>query len=201
MVARYDNRQTPHLCEEKIAFFEKDESMKTTHRLTACLLMSSVALLANAQSRLPAGESNYIEFGLVPVHVKSETGDVSHPQAARLTIGGELHPNWAVEGFYLTAYSKDTRPGFDATATHYGATLKPKVAMTENTEFFARFGWAHSNITVSDAGSRTGSDFIYGLGFQTYFTKSVYGQLDYMNYYDKDGISSKAYSLSVGTRF
>lgn len=175
--------------------------MKTNYKLTVSLLIFMTAVSANAQGRLPTDESNYVEFGLVPVRIKSEIGDVSHPKVSRLTIGRELHPNWAIEGFYMTTYSNDSRAGFDGKVTHYGATLKPKVAITESTELFARIGWAHTNITVSDSGSRTGSDFIYGLGFQTYFTKSVYGQLDYMSYYDKDGISSKTYSLSVGTRF
>ena len=54
---------------------------------------------------------------------------------------------------------------------------------------------------TSCSGSRSGTDFAYGLGIQTNFTKTVYGQVDYMQSYDKDGVSAKGYTLSLGTRF
>jgi mRNA deadenylase 3'-5' endonuclease subunit Ccr4 len=66
---------------------------------------------------------------------------------------------------------------------------------------FARLGVTRSDITASAAGAHTGTDLSYGVGVQTNFTKTVYGQLDYMNYFDKDNISAKGFALSVGSRF
>jgi len=175
--------------------------MKSCLKFIFPLMLSLTALQTSAQTVVPTDQNYYIEFGLTPLHVRSEAGDVSHPQAARLAFGKNVHPNWALEGFYLTTYTKDSRPGFDATATHYGLALKPKVAMTDSTELFARLGWSHANMTVATDGSRTGTDFTYGWGIQTAFTKSVYGQLDYMTYYDKEGTSAKGFTLAIGTRF
>ena len=101
----------------------------------------------------------------------------------------------------MTTMTKETRVGFDGTTSNYGIALKPKMALTASTDVFARVGWAYSDITASAAGSRTGTDAIYGLGVQSYITPSVYAQLDYMSYFQKDGITAKGYTLSIGTRF
>ena len=119
--------------------------MKSCLKFIFPMMLSLAALQASAQTVVPTDQNYYIEFGLTPLHVRSEVGDVSHPQAARLTFGKNVHPNWALEGFYLTTYTRDSRPGFDATATHYGLALKPKVAMTDSTDLFARLGWSHGD--------------------------------------------------------
>ena len=166
-----------------------------------CIVSTALVVNVAATHNTVQAEGLYGEIGLTPVHVKSEAGDVSHPQAMRFLIGTDLHENLALEALYVATYSKDSRPGFDAKATHYGLMLKPQYSITNETIAFARVGVAHANFTASSAGSRTGTDLAYGVGLQTNFSKSVYGQIDYMNYYDKEGQSSKAYTLSVGTRF
>jgi opacity protein-like surface antigen len=91
--------------------------------------------------------------------------------------------------------------GYDASIKGFGLFLKPKMALTENTEVFARAGVMRTEIIASPRGSHTGTDVAYGLGIQTNFTKSVYGQLDYMHSYDRDSVAAKGYTLSLGTRF
>jgi mRNA deadenylase 3'-5' endonuclease subunit Ccr4 len=75
------------------------------------------------------------------------------------------------------------------------------MALTQDTLVFARLGVTRSDFTASAAGSRTGTDYSYGVGVQTNFTKTLYGQLDYMNYFDKDNASAKGFALSIGSRF
>jgi hypothetical protein len=58
-----------------------------------------------------------------------------------------------------------------------------------------------AEITAAAGGSRSGTDLAYGLGIQTNFSKTVYGQLDYMNTYDRDNMTAKGYTLSVGMRY
>lgn len=97
--------------------------------------------------------------------------------------------------------SKDSRTGYDAAVSGYGIFLKPKMALTDSTEIFARVGAMRSKITAATGGAHTGNDVAYGLGIQTNFTKTVYGQLDYMQSYDRDSVAAKGYTLSLGTRF
>ncbi len=175
--------------------------MKFLASPTLSVIRTALAFSTLALFNAAHAQDYYGEIGLTPIHLKSEAGDISHPQTMRFLFGKDVNENLAIEALYLTTYSKDSLPGFDAKSTHYGLVLKPKYAITSETIVFARFGVAHANFTASSAGSRTGTDLAYGLGLQTNLTKSVYGQIDYMNYYDKDGQSSKGYTLSLGTRF
>lgn len=75
------------------------------------------------------------------------------------------------------------------------------MAISASTELFARAGFMRSDVTASSAGSHTGTDMAYGLGIQTNITKTMYGQVGYMNLRDSDGVSAKGYTLSIGTRF
>jgi hypothetical protein len=195
-------RQTDDCCNDSHHLFLKKEfEMKflatpSFNDIRTVLALSTFALFNAAHA-----QDYYGEIGLTPIHLKSETGDISHPQNMRFLIGKDVHENLAIEALYLTTYSKDSRPGFNAESTHYGLVIKPKYAITAETIAFARFGVARSNFTASSAESRKGTDLAYGIGLQTKLTTSLYGQLDYMNYYDKNGQSSKGFTLSMGTRF
>ena len=102
---------------------------------------------------------------------------------------------------YTTTVSKDNRVGYDASVSHFGIFIKPKMALTDNTEAFVRVGAVRADITAATGASHKGNDLAYGLGIQTNFTKSVYGQLDYMNAYERSGVAAKGYTVSLGARF
>lgn len=155
---------------------------------------------AQAQNRTSADNGYYGEIGYSQVDV-SGAGGAAKPDAARFLIGNELNKNLNVEVLYITTVSKDSRTGYDAAVSGYGIFLKPKMALTDNTEIFARVGAMRSKITAATGGAHTGNDVAYGLGIQTNFTKTVYGQLDYMQSYDRDSVAAKGYTLSLGTRF
>lgn len=155
---------------------------------------------AQAQSLHAADYSYYSEIGYSPVDV-SGTGGNATPHAVRLLFGNVINKNLGLEAMYSTTVSKDSRQGYDASYSGFGIFLKPKMAVTENTEVFARVGVLRADITASSNGSHTGSDFAYGLGVQTNITQSVYGQLDYMHSYDRDSVAAKGYTLSLGMRF
>lgn len=155
---------------------------------------------AQAQSRTSADYGYYGEIGYSPVDV-SGTGGNAKPHAVRFLIGNEINKNLGIEAVYTTTMSKDSRMGYDASFSGFGLLLKPKMALTDSTEIFARVGLLRADITASTSGSHTGTDMAYGLGIQTNFTKSVYGQLDYMHSYDRDSVAAKGYTLSIGTRF
>ncbi len=166
------------------------------------IFVTSIVLGALVQgTNANAQDGYYGEIGWSPLDVKNEADNVSHPKAMRLLIGKEFHENLAVEALYMATYNNDSQTGFEAKATHFGLLLKPKYAITTDTQAFARIGVTYSNFTASSVGDRKGSELAYGIGLQTSFSKSVYGQIDYMNYYEKDGQSSKGYTVSIGTRF
>lgn len=174
--------------------------MKKIHLIAIVSLAILSATGVQAQSRTAADNGYYGEVGYSPVDVSGAGGGAS-PHAIRFLIGTELNKNLGLEATYTTTYSKDSRLGYDASFSGMGIFLKPKMALTESTEVFARVGAVRADITASTGGSHTGTDMAYGLGIQTNFTKTVYGQLDYMQSYDRDSVAAKGYTLSVGTRF
>jgi len=175
--------------------------MKNSKYALIALLSALAAGAASAQSM--SNQGYYGEVGYTPISI-SGGGLTFKPKLARLVVGKDIHENLSVEGMYGATVSKDNYQGVDVSANAYGIFLKPKMEIAKDTEVFARVGWVHSEIKGSWGGgsaSSSGSDASYGLGIQTKFTKDFYGQLDYMNYYDKNGTTSKGFTVSVGTRF
>jgi opacity protein-like surface antigen len=175
--------------------------MKTTYFVALTLLATLAGTGAQAQSRSNADVGYYGEIAYTPLEVGDSAATTSKPKAMRFIIGKDLSPTLAIEGMYTSTMSKDDRGTFNASVSNYGIHLKPKMALTADTLVFARVGVTRSDITASAAGSHTGTDLSYGVGVQTNFTKTVYGQLDYMNYFDKDNTSAKGFALSIGSRF
>jgi opacity protein-like surface antigen len=188
-----------HATDHSMSYF-KGTCMKKLHLIAIASLAVLCATGAQAQSRTAADNGYYGEIGYSPVDVSGVSGSAT-PLTLRFLVGNELNKNLALEGMYITTTSKDTRVGYDASIKGFGLFLKPKMALTENTEVFARAGVMRTEIIASPRGSHTGTDVAYGLGIQTNFTKSVYGQLDYMHSYDRDSVAAKGYTLSLGTRF
>ncbi|WP_281891350.1 porin family protein [Limnohabitans sp. TEGF004] len=180
----------------------KERKMKTTKIALATLFSLCVAGSALADS-YKNDSGYYAELGYTPLSLGDSTATVK-PKLARFGVGKNVHENLAVEAMYATTVSKDTYQGADVTSSGYGLFLKPKMEIAKNTELFGRLGWFKTNLKVSASGlsaADSGSDFSYGLGVQTKLTDTLYGQVDYMNFYHKDGITSKALSFSIGARF
>lgn len=159
-------------------------------------------MISGVQAQTQVGSVNtfYGEVGLSPVEVSGAGGD-ARPFAVRLLVGNELTKNLGLDLMYTATISKDSRSGYNAYFNGLGLFVKPKVALTEGTEVFARLGVLRSDITASAAGRDLGTDIAYGVGIQTYFTKTVYGQFDYMHSYDRDNVAAKGFTVSAGTRF
>ncbi len=176
--------------------------MKNSKYALVAVLTVLTAGIASAQSK--TNDSGYYgEIGYTPLSIGDS--DVTYkPKLARFIFGKDINENLSIEGMYSTTISKDSQQGVDVSANGYGIFLKPKMEVAKDTEIFGRVGWAKSELKGSWNGgsdSTSGSDVSYGLGVQTKFTQDVYGQIDYMNYYKKDGTTSKGFTVSVGTRF
>ena len=119
-------------------------------------------------------------------------------------VGVNVHDNLSVEGMAAVTVVSDTYQNADISANAWGVFLKPKLQVTQDTQVFARAGYVSSELKASVsnyAASTSGSDVGYGLGGQTQITSKVYGQIDYMNYYNKNGFAAKGFTVSVGARF
>lgn len=130
------------------------------------------------------------------------------PKLARLIAGKNINENLDVEGMLAFTVSKDTwvsNANSDAVSSkNLGIYAKPKMVMTRDTEIFGRIGLSHTSWKNDSTGGNTSGSFTklgYGVGVQTQFTKDVYSQLDYMDFGEKDGVSAKGFTISVGTRF
>jgi opacity protein-like surface antigen len=174
--------------------------MKKLHNIALAALAVMCAAGAQAQSQTATNNDTYIEIGYSPIQV-SQNGSEATPDAARFLVGVELNKNMAFEAMYVMTSRKESRVGYEGQINGYGLFLKPKMGLTDNTEIFARVGAMRAEITASTSGAYTGNDWAYGLGVQTNFTKSVYGQLDYMTSYNRENVAAKGYALSLGMRF
>jgi hypothetical protein len=177
--------------------------MKNPKHVLIALFAVLAAGIASAQAM--SDQSYYGEVGYTSLNIKNDdNGFEIKPKLARFIVGKEIDKNLSIEGSYAITASKDsvTLDGekYTAKATMYGMYLKPKFEIAKDVEAFARIGVIHSK--YEDEGSSVSkTNASYGLGIQAQFTKDVYGQLDYMNYYKQDGVTGKGFTVSVGTRF
>lgn len=172
------------------------------HALVALL---AVLAAGTASAQFMSNQGYYGEVGYTSLNVKNDNNgfDIT-PKLARLIVGKEIDKNLSVEGTYAFTASKDsaTLSGtkYTGKASMYGAYLKPKFEISQDVEVFARVGALHTK--YEDEGSSISkTKASYGIGVQAQFTKDVYGQVDYMNYYKQDGMTGKGFTVSVGTRF
>ncbi len=177
--------------------------MKKSKYALIALLTALAANSASAQSM--SNKGYYGEIGYTAMTLKNTTnGFDATPKLARLTVGKDINENLSVEAMYAASISNGNSLGTDVSADAYGIFLKPKMEVAKDAEVFARVGWVHVNEQEKAGGvSRSFSDSgaAYGFGIQSKFTNNFYGQLDYMNYYDKDAKSAKGFTVSIGTSF
>lgn len=176
--------------------------MKTSK--SACFaLVAALSASAVCAQTTNKDSGHYAELGYLPLNMSDGTYTVK-PQMARFMVGTEINENLSVEGMVGATVSKDKQAGVDYSSTAYGLFLKPKMEVATATQIFARVGYVHTSLDARTANARAtayDSSVAYGLGVQTQFTKDVYGQLDYMDYYRKDNQTVKGFTVSVGMRF
>lgn len=154
-----------------------------------------------------ADASYYGEVGHLAL--KFDDGRVSvTPRLARFTVGKNINENLAFEVMAALTVSKGKWREADVqgelSGKQLGIYVKPKLKITKDTEIFARVGVSHSSWksnTATDENNDSFAKLAHGLGVQTQLTKDVYGQLDYMDLGQKNGLSAKGFSVSLGTRF
>lgn len=174
----------------------------------AALLFTAAA--ANAQQYGPVAHTSplYGELGYTWAKVQGGGASVK-PGMLRGIIGYDFHPNLAVEGMIGVGVKDDSTnvagTPVDGKLEHtYGVYLKPKIDITPAFQLFGRVGYASTRVKLDSpvaSMSSTKGDWSYGAGVQYAFGRATYAGLDYMRYYNKDGVKVDGVTLSVGYHF
>ncbi len=181
------------------------ERLKMKNSKNALVVLAAVLATGAVSAQSMSNQGYYGEVGYTALNIKNNANgfDIT-PKLARLIAGKEINKSLAVEGTYAFTASNDSAvvnsTKYTGKASFFGAYLKPKLEITQDIEAFARVGALHTK--YEDEGSSfSKTKLSYGIGVQAQFNKDVYGQLDYMNYGKKDGVTAKGFTVSMGTRF
>ena len=180
--------------------------MKKLKHIAMAMTALTIAGAAGAQTMTDSGY--YAEIGYTPLEIKFDNVKLK-PNLVRLVVGKDVHENLAIEAMAATTIAKDTQSiqgtELKTSATAYGLYLKPKVALTKDTELFMRLGYVNTQLKFEGSSSsfltESDSSASYGIGITTKFSKDVYGGLDYVTYYSKDGTNISGLTASIGVRF
>jgi opacity protein-like surface antigen len=182
---------------------------KHVNRLSILVLLAAGASV-HAQSQTPANPW-YGELAYAPVQIKQDGKTDGTAKNLRGVVGYELHPNVALEGL-LSLGVKDASvtdadgPVDTRVNRVVGLYVKPKVAVSQDIELFARLGYARTKVTstltaTGDAESESASDVSYGLGASYRINDSWSAVVDYMRYSEKHGMRLQGWAVGLRLKF
>jgi hypothetical protein len=172
------------------------------YKHVVALALIGASALASAQEK-KSGDF-YVEAGYLHGNFDI-SGDVDDDFGAGiLKFGYNAHENLAIEVMGATGFSKAKKYGISVDLSHaFGIYAKPKVVLGD-AEVFARIGYTDLKAKASGYGyseSDSDGDVSFGVGISYSFAKNVYGQIDYMRYYDRQGTEVGGPSVSIGFKF
>ena len=174
------------------------------------LVLLAMGVSAHAQTQKPANPW-YGELAYAPVKIKEAGVTDGTAKNLRGILGYELHPNVALEGLLsLGVGDASVTVDGDLVDTRVnrvvGLYVKPKVAVSQDIELFARLGYVRTKVTstlaaTGEAESESASDVSYGFGASYRINDRWSAVVDYMRYYDKDGVRLQGLSAGLRLRF
>jgi opacity protein-like surface antigen len=184
--------------------------------IAAAAVLAMLGTSAQAQTAARPAPAVYGEVGYAFLKAKAE-GESVNLGALRGILGYDFHQNLALEGMLAFGVKDHTESAVISGVTvkaklelqnSYGIYVKPKFNPTPELELFARLGWARSEAKVeasaggfSASESDSDSDFSYGVGVKYNFNPRTSVGLDYMRYFDKDGLTIDGVTVGFGYRF
>ena len=180
------------------------------HIVALSVALACTGAFAQSKSK---DDSAYMELGYNSGQYNiTELPGLSNANHLLITLGKNMSQNYALEGVYANGMSDATTTSVGTTvnvrlASSYGLYVKPKLAISDSIEMFARVGYFNfkANSTVpSDTTqnqSVSGTSLSYGLGASMKIVNNIYGNLDWMQMYKKEGTDIKGMGLSVGYKF
>lgn len=138
----------------------------------------------------------YGEVGYIPLTVRFANGTYIEPELFNLKFGMTLNKNLSIEGMAATTIERNRNADMDLLAVF----IKPKIALSENTEVFALTGVTH--IRAGGAVFGASNRVSLGAGIQRAIGEQQYLQLNYMRYATgKDREVVQGFNLTLGTSF
>ena len=150
----------------------------------------------------------YAEVGYMQAYYSESVASFNNGMVA-LKPGYNINKNFAVEGL-IAGNTGNANFNIGTTAftakvqNAYGLYGKGTVELNETVELYAKAGFTNGTVSASTrfgSGYSSGTSVSYGAGIQVNLTKDVYTNLDYMSYYNKDGISIIGPSINLGYKF
>ena len=179
------------------------------------MIAISVALACSgafAQSK-SKDDAAYIQLGYNSTQYNLDgISGLSNANSLAITLGKNMAENYAIEGIYASGMgdSTTTAPGTTVNVkltSSYGLFLKPKMMVSDAVELFARVGYFNAKASLSVPAApalntdSSGTSLSYGMGASMKITDAIYGSLDWMQWYKKDGADIKGMGLSIGYKF
>ena len=195
---------------DKIGNYFLSKAPMKTHLVAMSVALACTGAFAQSKAK---DDSTYIQLGYSSTQYNLDgISGLSNANSLAITLGKNMSENYALEGIYATGMGDSTSTSLGTTVnlkltSSYGLYVKPKMMISDAFELFARVGYfnAKSSITVPSFPSantdNTGTSPSYGLGASMRLTESIYGSLDWMQWYKKDGADIKGIGLSVGYKF
>jgi len=163
--------------------------------LMAAAGASGAAAVTTDPVTKPADTGFYAEAGILGLQFK-EGNNTDTPKLGRFVLGYDMRKNLSLEGIASFNIQRDD----GVAGKTIGFFMKPKKQFGNGSEVFARLGL--SDVQRDYAGQNDSAIRVaYGLGFSTYLTRDVYGQVDYMHYGHVESVKASGLTFSIGTRF
>ena len=174
------------------------------------MIMSLISIgITNTFAQTQKKDSGfYAEVGYMQAYYSESVASFNNGMAA-LKAGYNIDKNYAIEG--LIAGNTGSASFFIGSTSvtaqvqnAYGLYGKGTVELTETVGLYAKAGFTNGTVSASSrfgSGYSSGTSLSYGAGIQASFNKDVYATLDYMSYYNRDGVSITGPSISLGYKF
>lgn len=181
--------------------------------------------LSAAMTTTAMAEGMYFGAGVSQLNLDADGTDLGDSMLGTLIIGKDLTENFAIEGMIGTSLSDAeysyNEPNYTenrelSVSTALGIYAVAKANMTEKAQVYAKVGftkfevegkstWVYDNGTYRDTGSDKSDsdddDMSFGLGARVNVTENGAINLEYMNWYDKDGGKIDGFGVSYVMNF
>jgi opacity protein-like surface antigen len=174
--------------------------------------LSGIALLVTA---VVAQAQIYLEASLAALSATESVQGIQYeakPWTFSGFVGYQINPYLAVEGYLGlgAGHAITTENGINygekfKVDSSYGIFVKPRFAISNDMELFARLGYLQNKFSDSNIDrvsfKEAQSSVAIGVGANYYLDNRTYLTGSYMSYYKKDGLSVNGFSVGVGYKF
>lgn len=177
------------------------------------LSLCSLLLLSTAASAQQSTSWDDYYLGMQVSQFNIDSGpdfSTAKPVGLTLTVGEQVHPNFAVEARLGFGVADDTiryQPNDTTTAEtdielDYAVSIlaKPQARVSDSVSVYALAGWSRSELSTA-GGSGADSGLSYGAGFALQPAPKLDVYLDWLRLMDEEGVALSSINLGFTYRF